>query len=176
MARRGNGISFDLVFGAGFQPGANLLVNSSFESGTGVLDAWRPTAYVSMPGAFVWPSSVARTGQASAHVNTSSVNDASWIQTVNTLAQGQTYELCGWLKGENIAGVNANVGANVSLLGGFVRSGGLLGTFDWTQQCVIFTAETTRADVACRLGFYGSVVSGKLWCDDMSLVRLFKPF
>ena len=176
VARRGNGISFDLAFATGFQPGMNLLVNSSFESGTVVVDAWRPNSYVSMPDAFVWPSPAARSGQASAHVNASSVNDASWIQTVNTLAQGQTYELCGWLKGENIAGVNANVGANVSLLGGFVRSGGLLGTFDWTQQCVIFTAETTRADVACRLGFYGSVVSGKLWCDDMSLVRLFKPF
>ena len=156
VARRGNGISFDLVFGAGSEPGANLLMNSSFENGLGVPQSWRPNSYVSMPSAFVWPSPVAHSGQTSAHVNTSSVNDASWIQTVNTLVPGQSYELCGWVKGENIAG--GGVGANVSLLGGFVRSSGLLGTFDWTQQCVIFTAETARADVACRLGFYGSMV------------------
>ncbi len=174
VSRRGNGISFDLVIAAGAQPGENMLVNSSFENGAGVLEAWRPTSWVWMPDAFIWPSPVARSGERSAHVNASSVNDASWIQTVNTLVPGQSYELCGWVKGENIAG--ADVGANVSLLGGFVRSASLLGTFDWTKQCVIFVAEATRVDVACRLGFYGSVVSGKLWCDDLSLVRLVKPF
>ncbi len=151
-----------------------MLVNSSFEDGPSTLVAWRPTSWISMPNAFVWPSPLARSGQRSAQVNASSANDASWVQTVNTLVLGQPYELCGWVKGENITG--ADVGANVSLLGGFVRSPGLLGTFDWTRQCVIFTAESTRADVACRVGFYGNLVTGKLWCDDLSLVRLAKPF
>jgi hypothetical protein len=61
-------------------------------------------------------------------------------------------------------------------MGGFVRSEGLQGTFDWTQRCVSFIAETPRVDVACRLGFYGSTISGKAWCDDFTLEHVRRAF
>jgi hypothetical protein len=30
--------------------------------------------------------------------------------------------------------------------------------------------------VACRLGFYSSLATGQLWCDDLSLERLESTF
>lgn len=138
-------------------------------------DHWFADAFVAMPAAFSWPSPVAMTGTASVHLNVPTDNDVRWVQSVTTLVSGQTYLLCGWLKGKQIAG-SGNVGANVSLMGGFVRSEGLLGTFDWTQRCVGFTAETPRVEVACRLGFYGSTVSGELWCDDLTLEPVRRAF
>jgi hypothetical protein len=97
---------------------------------------------------------------------------------VTSLVQGEHYRLCGALKGETIQGVQGDVGANVSVLGGFVRSEALSGSFDWTTRCVDFVAEASQVDVACRLGFYGSTARGKLWCDDFNLehVRLRSAF
>jgi hypothetical protein len=59
-------------------------------------------------------------------------NDIRWSQSVTTMP-GEHYQLCGFLKGESLAGVQGDVAANVSLLGGFVRSETLSGTFNWTQ-------------------------------------------
>jgi hypothetical protein len=62
--------------------------------------------------------------------------------TVTGLDSGQPYVLCGWLKGEAIGG-HGNAGANVSVMGGFISSASLTGTFDWTQTCAIFNAPGT---------------------------------
>jgi hypothetical protein len=175
LAWRNGGIRFDITI-AGPQPSSNLLANGSFESGqAGVPQAWQPDAWVAMPGAFKWPAPVALTGGSSAQLEVPTENDARWVQPLTTLVAGQSYMLCGWLKGEQIAGSGA-VGANVSLMGGFVRSEGLLGTFDWTQRCVTFTADSPRVEVACRLGFYSSTNSGRLWCDDFTLEPVRRPF
>ncbi len=173
---RDGGLAFDITI-AGPPPASNLLANGSFEVGqAGLPDRWIPDAYVAMPDAFDWPNSVALTGATSAHLNVPTDNDVRWTQAVTTLVSQQAYLLCGWLKGEQIGGSHGDVGANVSLLGGFVRSEGLLGTFDWTQRCVSFTAETPRVEVSCRLGFYGSTISGKVWCDDFTLEHVRKVF
>jgi hypothetical protein len=174
---RDGGLAFDVVM-EGPAPGAgNLLVNPSFETGAaGAPDGWRTGSYVAAGAAFVWPSPVAAAGERSGHLEASSVNDMWWSQTVTTLVPGEAYVLCGWLRGEGIDGTQGTVGGNVSLLGGWVRSEGLWGTFDWTRMCVPFRADTSRVDVACRLGFYGSTVSGRLWCDDFTLERLRRAF
>jgi len=176
VAWRDGGLAFDIIV-SGQQSSSNLLVNGSFETGqAGRPDWWVPDSYVAMPAAFGWPNPIALSGASSAALNVPTDNDTRWIQTVTTLVPGQPYLLCGWLKGEQIGGTHGDVGANVSLMGGFVRSEGLLGTFDWTQSCVGFTAETPQVDVACRLGFYGSTISGKVWCDDFTLERVRKAF
>ncbi len=176
VAWRDGGLAFD-IFVSGPQSTSNLLANGSFETGqAGLPDQWQSDAYVPAAGAFGWPSPVALTGGASAHLNVPTDNDVRWIQPVTTLVPAETYLLCGWLKGEQIRGTNGDVGANVSLMGGFVRSESLQGTFDWTQRCVTFTAQTPRVDVACRLGFYGSTMSGRVWCDDFTLERVRKAF
>jgi hypothetical protein len=176
VAWRDGGLSFDITIAGPQQSSSNLLANGSFEAGqAGQPDHWFPDSFVAMPGAFNWPSPVSRTGAASAHLNVPTDNDVRWVQPVTTLIPGQAYLLCGWLKGEQI-GRSGNVGANVALMGGFVRSEGLQGTFDWTQRCVSFIAETPRVDVACRLGFYGSTISGKAWCDDFTLEHVRRAF
>jgi hypothetical protein len=71
-----------------------------------------------------------------------------------------------------VRGVQGNVAANVSVIGGFIGSQSLSGTFDWTKTCVDFIADQARTEVACRLGFYGSTAAGKVWCDDFTLERV----
>jgi hypothetical protein len=81
------------------------------------------------------------------------------------------------VRGENIVTTpDAQTGANISILGGFVGSGSLSGTFDWTQACVRFAAEADTVQAACRLGFYGSTLTGKAWCDNLTLRPLESAF
>jgi hypothetical protein len=153
---------------------ANLLTNGSFESGPlGMPDRWNTGAWVS-GGAFIWPSPIASTGERSALLEAPSPNDMWWSQQVGALMPGRSYMLCGSLKGEGITAGGG--GGNVSVLGGWVASPGLVGTFHWTKSCVMFAADAPQLDVACRLGFYAGTVAGKLWCDDLSLEPLRSAF
>jgi hypothetical protein len=125
----------------------------------------------------VWPSPVALSGASSAHLNPPWPSDLWWHQSVAGLVPGQAYTACGWLKGEAIGSGLSNEGASVSLVGTYTRSWIVKGTFDWTERCVVFTPVIPQVvDVACRLGFYGSYVSGKVWCDNFSLEPVRKAF
>ncbi len=155
----------------------NLLSNGSFEQGTQTtVDAWQTNAWAPT-STFGIDQRRASDGHRSVTIYSPSPNDAEWVQTVSSLVPGQSYQLCGWVKGENIVtGAGAGVGANISLFGGFVSSDSLSGTFDWTRSCLTFNAESTTATVACRIGFFGSTVTGKLWCDDLTLTPLRSAF
>jgi hypothetical protein len=180
LAWRDGGLAFDVVIlgQPPPSPAANLLVNGSFEAGqAGTPEGWLPGWFVPQDAQFVWPESIASDGTSSASLHSTFGNDIRWWQEVAT-TPGEHYQLCGVLKGASVAGVQGEVGANVSVIGGFVRSNTLSGTFDWTKACVDFVAETPRVEVACRLGFYGSTASGTLWCDDFTLapIRLHSAF
>jgi len=177
---RDGGLAFDVVIlpQSAPSPAVNLLRNGSFELGdSGMPQAWTPGWYVPQDASFVWPESSAVDGSSSASLQSAYGNDIRWSQWVAT-TPGESYQLCGSLKGVSVAGVQGPVGANVSVVGTFIRSEGLSGTFDWTKACVGFTAETTQVEVACRLGFYGSTAAGKVWCDDLMLehIRLHSAF
>jgi len=177
---RDGGLAFDVVIlpQSAPSPAQNLLLNGSFESGgSGMPQAWSPGWYVPQDAGFVWPESSAVDGASSVSLESVHGNDIRWSQLVAT-TPGEHYQLCGSLKGISVAGVQGGVGANVSLIGPFIRSEGLSGTFDWTKACVDFTAEATQVEVACRLGFYGSTAAGKVWCDDFKLehIRLHSAF
>ena len=176
VAWRDGGLAFDIIISDASAPAENLLSNPSFETGqAGRPDAWGTGAWAST-GTFVWPGGAAVHGDRSARLETSSPDDMWWGQTVNGLVPGQSYLLCGWMKGEAIQGTNGAIGGNVSLLGSFERSEGLWGTFDWTNSCMKFVAENPTVGVACRLGFYGSTVTGRLWCDGLVLERMRRAF
>jgi hypothetical protein len=177
---RDDGLTFDIVIvpQSSPTPSSNLLLNGSFETGqAGTPEAWTPGWYVPQDASFVWPEPNAVQGVSSASLQSVSGNDIRWSQFVAT-TPGEHYQLCGYLKGESAGGMQGDVAANVSLLGGFVRSDTLSGTFDWTRACVSFTADASRVEVACRLGFYGSTAAGKVWCDDFTLehIRLHSAF
>ena len=147
----------------------NLLTNPSFEvGGTDGPSGWSTGSFVPNDASFVWPSAAVSNGNVSAALESLSGNDLWWSQTV-ALVEGEHYRLCGALKGEAIQGVQGDVGANISVLGGFIRSDAISGSFDWTTRCVDFVADAPQAEVACRLGFYGSTARGKLWCDALTL-------
>jgi hypothetical protein len=177
LYRAGNaGLGFNVQVAPHVQPN-NLLANASFEQGEKATpDAWTSDAWL-QTSVFSWDNRMARKGQRSVSITSASPNDARWTQTASGLVPGQAYQFCGWVRGENIAtGTDAQVGANVSVLGGFVQSESLSGTFDWKQACVIFRPDTPSTTLACRLGFYGSTVTGKMWCDDMTLEPLKSAF
>jgi hypothetical protein len=154
----------------------NRLENPSFESGAVLPTAWTPEEFAG-PSLFRWEEGTAYRGQRSVSITSPTPNDARWIQTFSDLTPGRAYQFCGRLRGQGISGgVDALIGANVSVLGGFELSRTFSGTFDWTPACVVHEAQLHTANYACRLGFYGSLVTGKLWCDAMSLVPLRSAF
>jgi hypothetical protein len=174
----GNGLSFDVeVAPYAMTEPLNLLANHSFEQGTSASpDAWQTNAWVPTAN-FSWETRLAKDGRRSVGISAATPNDAGWSQTVSGLAPTKAYQFCGWVRGKDIViGLDAPVGANVSVVGGFVRSESRSGTFGWEQACVIFRPETSDASLACRLGFYGSTVTGSMWCDDMTLVPLSSAF
>ncbi len=157
-------------------PPVNGMVNGSFERGLDSPAGWQASAWLPT-STFAWDAAVSRKGRRSVSISSGSPNDASWVQTQAQLVPGQAYEFCGWIRGEDIVtGPGAQIGANVSVMGGFVLSESLSGTFDWKQACVIFRPEATTATLACRLGFFGSTVTGRMWCDDMTLAPLRSAF
>jgi hypothetical protein len=109
---------------------------------------------------------------------TTSGVDADWSQLVSGLTVGKSYELRGWIKGQNIRaqGVGGTVGANLSLADSWaVSAANGLGSFDWKEFAIGFTAESTSVRFTCRLGFWGNLVLGKAWFDDVRLIELTTP-
>lgn len=154
----------------------NRLQNPSFEAGKRLPEAWTPESFT--PDAlFARVGFIADAGRHSARITSPTPNDARWIQSPANLVPGQAYQFCGSLRGRDIeTHPTALVGANVSVMGGFERSRSLAGDFDWTPACVVFQPQGTSVTLACRLGFHGSVVSGRLWCDRMTLYPLRSAF
>ncbi|MCD6061946.1 MAG: carbohydrate-binding, CenC-like protein [Moraxellaceae bacterium] len=157
----------------------NRLRNPSFEQGRGNSPAdWLTQAL--LPGAqFVWERGTAHSGKRSVSIDSPAPNDARWEQTVSGLTPGKSYQFCGWLKGRNIPfGTRDEVGANISVVNQGERGGGFFGTFDWQQACLVHRSFTPTNTYACRLGFEtpGNLVSGKVWCDDMTLLPLKSAF
>ena len=173
------GLAFDVVVDVVPPAPPNLLTNASFESGNvgaGIPDVWTRSA---SSGIFTWPSPIASEGSRSVMLESTSPNDMWWSQSV-ALELSRSYQLCGWLKGENIQPLGGTGGSMsvIGALGGWVGSPGLVGSFDWTKGCIMFTTDnkTSRADMGCRLGHYLERVSGRLWCDDLTLERLRSAF
>lgn len=169
----GDGLGFNVLVAPRGQP-HNILTNASFELGqNAVPDAWETNAW-EPTSVFARDTQVVRDGRQSVSITSPSPNDAAWIQTIPNLVPGQAYQYCGWVRGENIPGPQG--GANVSILGGFVASESVSGTFDWKQVCVTFRPETPSTTLACRLGFYANTVTGKMWCDGLTLEVLKSAF
>lgn len=170
-------LAFDINLSSADSSEVNLLLNFSFEQGNDVTpDFWRPNAWEPF-ATIVRDASISKEGNFSASILSPTPNDASWLQDVWNLTPGKSYEFCGFIRGSNvITGPSAGVGANVSVMGGFTLSNSLSGNFDWTKTCVTFVPETDSVTLACRLGFFGSTVTGQIWCDSMSLEAIESAF
>lgn len=171
----GSTLRFDVTV-SGATPSGNLLPNGSVEQGTATPTGWTNSAWNSN-SSFNWVSGVSTSGSRSISIVSNGQNDARWSQDLNNLVVGNTYVACGQLRGQNVVtGPDASVGANVFAGNGWSHSSSLSGSFDWTKGCVTFTADATTMPIGCRLGYFGSIVSGSIWCDDLAVYDVLKAF
>lgn len=99
-------------------------------------------------------------------------DDSRIVQKV-AVTPNRTYLLSGWVKTKDLTTSEGWIGANLSIMGGLEGSKALLGTNDWTYLAFVINAkERTELTVGARLGFYGSVVSGVAWFDDLALIEI----
>jgi hypothetical protein len=153
-----------------------LIGNSSFEFGIGNRPiGWQADVFDPANAVLNWEDQTqGRNSTTCVSVRNTGANDARWIQEISGLVPNATYRMSGWIRGENINLNGGTVGANISIMGLSNHSPRqLAGTFPWTQVEFTFTAPANgTVQVACRLGFYGSTVTGKAWFDDVSLNRV----
>ncbi len=155
-------------------PPPGTLINGDFETGSTMPTGWTTDEWAPGRTTFTWDSTHARSGLRSIKIVSNQENDARWIQTV--AVQPQTdYRLSGCIKTENVPhrtdGTDA--GANLSIMGGWVRSPGVFGTTGWTCTSVTFNSGAdTQVIVAARLGFYSGTTTGTAWFDDLQLEKL----
>jgi dolichyl-phosphate-mannose-protein mannosyltransferase len=98
-------------------------------------------------------------------------NDIRLVQNV-AVEPNTVYRLTAWVATENIP--IGTSGANVSVLQGFVNSGGLTGTNDWRLLELNFRTHEAQheATIAVRLGAYGDTSAGTVFFDEVRLEKI----
>jgi hypothetical protein len=171
FAWQGGGIRFDVVMTGAAT--SNLVLNPDFSDG---VNHWTPDDF-SHAAVYQYHADGGPDGSAcvSIGIEAGLLDDARFVQRVQGLTPGGRYVLSGWIRGEAIElPAGAQMGANVSVLGGFTSSptNDSAGTFGWKPFHVIYIADDGSDDVAARLGFYGSTIRGHAWFDRVSLVAV----
>ena len=156
----------------------NLLINSGFEefSQDEMPLGWSVEEWKSLGGSPVYEFvSEAGTGRAAKITNQIGA-DARLVQKV-ILKRGRTYRLEGKIKSSEIS--NLRSGGYLAVESKFFRkkSTAVFGSTDWAQVTVEFSTsqfhpESFYAKIVCRLGDYGQVSTGTLYCDDIILQEL----
>jgi hypothetical protein len=152
---------------------SNFLFNGSFELGNGALlygwtkDPWLPDQTI-----MTWEATASgRNGTRCISIENTGENDVRWWQEISGLTPNNRYTVKGYMKGQSIGG-SGITGANFCVMG-IVNTNGLIGTFDWTYQELTFTAPASgKVTIGCRLGMNGSIVTGKAWFDDVTVVAV----
>jgi hypothetical protein len=147
---------------------AGPVANPSFEDGSSAPTSWSTGAFLSGSTnvAFGWTTKDSHVGKKSVTITNLVPNDSNWAETVTGLVPGKSYVLSGWMKAKNA--VAPGPAANINIYGTFAEAGAS-GTFDWTKFSVQFVPSTSEVSVACRLGFFGSLATGEIWCDDIQV-------
>ncbi|EPR12591.1 M60 family metallopeptidase [Ruminiclostridium papyrosolvens] len=163
------------VVGANQVSAVTTIANGSFESGSSTTPSnWTADEWTSGSN-FTWEQSAGINGSKCISITSNSYNDARWVQTVQ-LTPGKAYSLSAYVKGENIISDGAsNTGANICLMGEWTSSGSTdsTGTFGWKKVYVDFVApQSGSVQIGCRLGFYGSLMKGKAYFDNIEITEL----
>lgn len=107
-------------------------------------------------------------------INNKIANDARYVQTV-VVSPDTWYRVTGWVKSENVG--STNMGVYISVMGTFHNSRDLRGTVNW--QPLGFWAKTgsleTKLQIACRIGGYSSLNTGRGWCTGISVTAAGSP-
>ncbi len=154
--------------------GANILSNPGFELGSaGMPEGWTTDGW--KPGKFVWDNTVAHSGRYSAKIESPQANDLRWLQKVNVRPTSR-YKFTAWVRTLNVGpSPEANdIGANLSIEGGYLLSDDLKGTNDWTllSKDIVTGPKDSTLTVQLRLGHFSATNTGTVWFDDVSLARI----
>ncbi|MGE5605902.1 MAG: glycosyltransferase 87 family protein, partial [Bacteroidota bacterium] len=151
---------------------ANLLKNSGFESMESLtqpkywqMDYWIPGASASLTQSKVYDGKYALVLQSEIE------NDFRMIQTVKVKGN-KVYRFSGWVATEGVP--EGQYGANLCVMGGFVRSEGVNATTDWRPLELVFRTYPGQKEVTLgvRLGFYGSTNTGKVYFDGLKFEQV----
>lgn len=153
---------------------ANLLANGDFEIGSqGAPACWMPEAWTS-GAVFAWTPGIGVNSTHAVTIEAALPNDAAFRQVV-VVRPRQAYTVTGWIKGENVgvAQGGGTVGASLSLMDTWMHSDSFIGTFGWTKVTFDFlSGEHGTATIGCRLGYWSSLATGKVFFDDVVLTAM----
>jgi Gpi18-like mannosyltransferase len=162
----------------------NLIVNPSFElieDGMPVgwiLDVWNQDPAATKAHAVTLREDLMAnvySGDASVVIENTLPNDAKWVQKV-VVKPKTTYRLAAWVKVADAS--KTTKGANVSTLNVIETSKDWTDTVGRWQMVELYGKTGSKQDelhVMVRLGGYGSLNTGKVWIDDVSLVEKKPP-
>jgi hypothetical protein len=155
----------------------NLIKNGSFETErSGYVVQWNTEAYLNNDQSvrFFMSDKEYYDGKKSFGIANLKPNDSKIIQWVE-VEPDSLYRLSCWIKAKNITG--AQVGANISVLGVKGSSDSVLDTRDeWVYVEVYGKTGPAQESFAVvpRLGFYGNLVTGIAYFDDIRLEKVEK--
>jgi hypothetical protein len=149
--------------------------SEDFEEGSGAMpDGWGVDQW-EQRSAFTWEQAgVGRDGSRCVSIETIDPdgNDARWTRTLQLTPEGW-YSLSGWVRGERLSNATGDLAANLSLMDSWQVSSSGPGTFDWTKLDLTLQANVSgEVTIACRLGCWGSLVTGKAYFDDLTITPL----
>ena len=155
---------------------ARILFRDDFEAGTGEKpESWKSDAWI-QDGRTVFSREEkgGTDGGRCLKIQTKErENDARWVRSVE-LAPHTAYILRGRIRTEAVKWAQeGKIGANICVMGiGGCQSDQAerSGSYDWTAHRVDFaTGDSGRVEIACRLGFTSSAVTGSAWFDDIAV-------
>lgn len=153
--------------------GTNLLEDGDFENGEGI---WYHDIWDNTGSEISIDSTVSHSGNNSIKIVNTKENDARIVQDV-MVSENSFYRITAYVKTENVLASTSSttrVGATISILNTYHRSGTVTGTQDWTQiSFVIKTGDgVTELPVCITLGGYSATTEGTLWIDDVEMVEI----
>jgi len=133
---------------------------------------WRNEGYATDATTFTWTSGPEGLGVLL--IDSAKPNDARWVQSV-PVSPGTWYQITAWVRTEDVGA--QSLGAYLSVMDTFYNSRDLRGTVGWQQ--VGFWVKTgsleTSLPLACRLGGYSSLNTGRAYCTGISVVAAGTP-
>ncbi|HEV3113388.1 MAG TPA: hypothetical protein VGY99_23120 [Candidatus Binataceae bacterium] len=152
----------------------NLLANPNLTKGAGNSpDDWQSQAWQEGPefSTYQWTHEEGKSGELS--VTNVKPNDARWAQSLNLT--GGWYHFTAELRAQNVG--KDQTGASISIMEDGITSPDLKGTTDWQRVGFYFKVGPKGADLelACRVGGFGSLNTGTVFCRDIRMERVAAP-
>jgi dolichyl-phosphate-mannose-protein mannosyltransferase len=152
----------------------NLLANPNLTKGAGNSpDDWQTQAWQegSEFSTYQWTHEEGKGGELS--VTNVKPNDARWAQSLDLT--GGWYHFSAEVRAENVG--KTETGASISIMEDGITSPDLKGTTDWQKVGFYLKIGSKGADLdlACRVGGFGSLNTGTVYCRNIRMERVAAP-